>query len=148
MAAAAAARARPSRESGRCLLDADAQTRRAAVQPGELYFGGRSVSRGLSARSRAHAPPPSCPILADPSARIYKSGDLSQQNPDGTWQFLGRADDQVKVRGFRIELGEIEAVLARHPAIAQAAVAASEPTASGDRELVAGYILRPAAVAD
>ena len=50
----------------------------------------------------------------------------------------------MKVRGFRIELGEIEAVLARHPAIEQAAVAASEPTASGDRELIAGYLLRAA----
>ena len=115
-----------------------------AGQPGELYFGGRTVSRGYlhdpERTSAAFLPDP-----ADPSERIYKSGDLAQQNPDGTWQFLGRADDQVKVRGFRIELGEIEAVLARHPAIEQAAVAASEPTASGDRELVAGYLLRPAA---
>jgi amino acid adenylation domain-containing protein len=110
-------------------------------KPGELYFGGRSVSRGYlhdpERTSAAFLPDP-----ADPTGRIYRSGDLSQQNPDGTWQFLGRADDQVKVRGFRIELGEIEAVLARHPAIEQAAVAASEPTASGDRELVAGYLLR------
>ena len=114
-----------------------------AGQPGELYFGGRTVSRGyLHDPERTNAA--FLPDPADPSARIYKSGDLAQQNPDGTWQFLGRADDQVKVRGFRIELGEIEAVLARHPAIAQAAVAASEPTASGDRELVAGYLLRPA----
>ncbi len=113
-----------------------------AGQPGELYFGGRSVSRGyLHDPERTNAA--FLPDPADPTARIYKSGDLAQQNPDGTWQFLGRADDQVKVRGFRIELGEIEAVLARHPAIEQAAVAASEPTASGDRELVAGYLLRP-----
>ncbi len=115
-----------------------------AGQPGELYFGGRTVSRGyLHDPERTNAA--FLPDPADPSAHIYKSGDLAQQNPDGTWQFLGRADDQVKVRGFRIELGEIEAVLARHPAIEQAAVAASEPTASGDRELVAGYLLRPTA---
>ncbi len=110
-------------------------------QPGELYFGGRVVSRGY-----LHDPERTAAAFLtdpdDPSARIYRSGDLAQQNADGTWQFLGRADDQVKVRGFRIELGEIEAVLARHPAIEQAAVAASEPTASGDRELVAGYLLR------
>ena len=113
-------------------------------QQGELYFGGRSVSRGYlhdpERTNAAFLPDPS-----DSSARIYKSGDLAQQNPDGTWQFLGRADDQVKVRGFRIELGEIEAVLARHPAVAQAAVAASEPTATGERELVASYLLRPGA---
>ena len=113
-------------------------------QPGELYFGGRSVSRGyLHDPERTNAA--FLPDPQDPCARIYKSGDLAQRNPDGTWQFLGRADDQVKVRGFRIELGEIEAVLARHPAIAQAAVAASEPAATGERELVAGYLLRPAA---
>jgi amino acid adenylation domain-containing protein len=117
-----------------------------AGQPGELYFGGRTVSRGYlhdpERTGAAFLPDPE-----NPGARIYRSGDLSQQNPDGTWQFLGRADDQVKVRGFRIELGEIEAVLARHPAIEQAAVAASEPTASGDRELVAGYLLRPSLIA-
>ena len=125
------------------LLDANRQPVTAG-QPGELYFGGRSVSRGyLHDPERTNAA--FLPDLDDPSARMYKSGDLSQQNPDGTWQFLGRADDQVKVRGFRIELGEIEAVLARHPGIEQAAVAASEPTASGDRELVAGYLLRPSA---
>ena len=113
-------------------------------QPGELYFGGRVVSRGYlhdpERTAAAFLPDPD-----EPGARIYKSGDLSQQNPDGTWQFLGRADDQVKIRGYRIELGEIEAMLARHPAVAQAAVAASEPTATGERELLAGYLLRPSA---
>ncbi len=122
------------------LLDANRQSVLLG-QPGELYFGGRSVARGY-----LHDPERTAmAFLTDPddaSARIYRSGDLAQQNADGTWQFLGRADDQVKVRGFRIELGEIEAVLARHPAIEQAAVAASEPTASGDRELIAGYLLR------
>ncbi len=125
------------------LLDAGRQPV-AAGQTGELYFGGRSVSRGyLHDPSRTAAV--FLPDPANPSATIYRSGDLAQQNEDGTWQFLGRADDQVKVRGFRIELGEIEAVLARHPAVGQAAVAASEPTASGDRELVAGYLLRASA---
>jgi amino acid adenylation domain-containing protein len=122
------------------LLDPDRQPV-APGQPGELYFGGRTVSRGYlhdpERTGAAFLPDPE-----DPTGRIYRSGDLAQQNADGTWQFLGRADDQVKVRGFRIELGEIEAVLARHPAIAQAAVAASEPTASGDRELVGGYLVR------
>ena len=127
------------------LLDAHRQSVPSG-QPGELYFGGRSVSRGY-----LHDPErTAAAFLTDPdnpSTRIYKSGDLAQQNADGTWQFLGRVDDQVKVRGFRIELGEIEAVLARHPAIEQAAVAASEPTASGDRELIAGYLLRASMLA-
>ena len=124
------------------LLDAERKPVAAGL-PGELYFGGRTVSRGY-----LHDPErTAAAFLVDDSVaggRVYRSGDLAQQNPDGTWQFLGRADDQVKVRGFRIELGEIEAVLARHPAVEQAAVAASEPTASGDRELVAGYLLRSA----
>ena len=127
------------------LLDADRQPVPVG-KPGELYFGGRSVSRGY-----LHDPErTAAAFLPDPAnrgARIYRSGDLAEQNADGTWQFLGRVDDQVKVRGFRIELGEIEAVLARHPAVEQNAVAASEPTATGDRELVAGYLLRSTAAA-
>ena len=122
------------------LLDAERKAV-ATGQAGELYFGGRSVSRGYLHDAERTA----AAFIEDasvPGGRVYRSGDLAQQNPDGTWQFLGRADDQVKVRGFRIELGEIEAVLARHPAVEQAAVAASEPTATGDRELLAGYLLR------
>ncbi len=112
-----------------------------AGQPGQLYFGGACVSRGYlhdETLTRARF----LPDPADPAARIYRSGDLAQQLPDGAWHFLGRVDDQVKIRGFRIELGEIETVLSRHVAIEQAAVAASEPMAGGDRELLAGYLLR------
>ena len=123
------------------LLDAKRQPVPAGM-PGEFYFGGRVVSRGYlhdpERTAMAFLPDPD-----DATARIYKSGDLAQLNADGTWQFLGRADDQVKVRGFRIELGEIEAMLGKHPGIVQAAVAATEPTSTGERELVAGYILRP-----
>ena len=111
-------------------------------QPGQLYFGGCCVSRGYlhdPELTRARF----LPDPEDPSARIYRSGDLAQQLADGAWHFLGRIDDQVKIRGFRIELGEIETVLSRHPAIEQAAVAASEPMAGGDRELLAGYLQRP-----
>ena len=115
-----------------------------AGQPGELSFGGRSVSRGYL-HDPARTAAAFLPDPANPAARLYRSGDLARQNADGTWQFLGRVDDQVKVRGFRIELGEIEAVLARHPAVEGAAVAASEPTAAGDRELLAGYVLRSSA---
>ncbi len=126
------------------LLDENGQPV-APGQPGQLYFGGKCVSRGylhdpaLTA-SRFHPDPD------EPGARIYRSGDLAQQLPDGAWHFLGRADDQVKIRGFRIELGEVESVLARHPAIQQAAVAASEPLGGGERELLAGYLLRPGVV--
>ena len=63
---------------------------------------------------------------------MYRTGDLAKFWPDGTIEFLGRRDHQVKVRGFRIELGEVEATLGRHPAVEQA-VAAVSPDASGEK---------------
>ena len=70
-------------------------------------------------------------FVADPFARRPARGCTAPATwcagaPDGELEFLGRTDDQVKIRGFRIEPGEIEAVLARHPAVAEAAVVARE----------------------
>ncbi len=104
---------------------------------GEIHVGGPGVARGYLGRPELTAqrflPDPWSDL---PGARLYASGDLARRLPDGTLDYLGRRDHQVKVRGFRIEPGEIEAALARHPAVREAAVLARGATAE-DRRLVA-----------
>jgi amino acid adenylation domain-containing protein len=102
---------------------------------GEIYIGGPGVARGYHRRpaltARHFVPDP----VAGDGSRLYRSGDLGRWRADGQLEFVGRADNQVKVRGFRIEPGEIEHVLRTHPGISAAVVIADGE--GEDRRLVA-----------
>jgi amino acid adenylation domain-containing protein len=109
--------------------------------PGELHVSGEGVARGYlgmpSLTAERFVPDPFAP---DPGARMYRAGDLARRCDDGTFDYLGRIDDQIKVRGYRIEPGEIEAALAEHRAVRDVVVV-GRAVDDGARQLVAYVVL-------
>ena len=123
------------------ILDRDGHPAATGV-PGELYIGGIGLARGYLNRPELTAEKfvPNA-FSTEPGARMYRTGDRVRWLTDGTLEFLGRADHQVKVRGYRIELGEIELVLASHPSVREAVVLVRDDAVGGQR-LVA-YLVTP-----
>ncbi|VBB05120.1 phosphopantetheine attachment site [Lucifera butyrica] len=112
--------------------------------PGELCIAGDGLAQGYLNRPELTAEK----FVADPFAageRMYRSGDLARWKPDGTVEFIGRMDHQIKLRGFRVELGEIEAELLKQPSVTEALVIAKQE-ASGYQYLCA-YIVAEQEVA-
>jgi len=112
-------------------------------QPGEIFVGGEGVARGYLGRpdltAERFVPDP---VARVPGARRYRTGDLARRRGDGSLEFLGRADHQVKLRGHRVELGEVEAVLRAVPGVRDALVVAREARDDrpGDVRLI-GYLV-------
>jgi amino acid adenylation domain-containing protein len=110
---------------------------------GELCAGGDGLARGYAGNAAATARA----FVPDPEghgARLYRTGDLARWQADGTIEFLGRRDDQIKIRGFRVEPGEVEAVLRACPGVGEAVVVVA---GDGAQRHLAGYVT-PAAGAD
>ena len=152
---------RPIRNARYYLLDVHGQPAPVGV-PAELYIAGDCVADGYWRRPELTAErfvsisdfrfqiadcSDQSAIRNLPSAILYRTGDLAKFWPDGTIEFLGRRDHQVKVRGFRIELGEVEATLAKHPAVEQA-VAVVAPDAVGEKQLIVYAMPRPGEMAE
>lgn len=109
---------------------------------GELYVGGFLLGRGyVGAPGLTASRFVANPFAADGS-RLYRTGDLARYAPDGSLDFLGRADNQIKIRGMRLETEDVEVGLAEHPRVRHTCVVAKKNTAGG--AYLVGYVI-PAA---
>src|SRR5262249_8270678 len=104
---------------------------------GELCIGGAGLARGYLHRPELTAARvPADPFLA--GARIYRTGHLVRRRSDGTFEFIGRADNQIKLRGFRIDPGEIETAMRLVPQVIDCVTMAVDASGAGE-QLVAFY---------
>ncbi|NKQ56060.1 amino acid adenylation domain-containing protein [Amycolatopsis sp. K13G38] len=109
---------------------------------GELYIGGTQLARGYLNRPDVTAERfVQSPFV--PTDRLYRTGDLAYWNPDGSIQFAGRTDNQIKLRGYRVELDEIGLAIEEHSWVRRAAVLVTEDTRTGSDNLVACVELNP-----
>ncbi|MEU7765385.1 amino acid adenylation domain-containing protein [Nocardia sp. NPDC049190] len=128
---------RPNRNVHLYLLD-DAMQLVPSGVVGEIYLGGRQLARGYLNRPGLTAER----FVADPfraGGRLYRTGDLARRDDEGDIEFIGRADEQVKVRGHRIELGEVEATVTDHAAAAHCVVIVAEHEMLGP--VLAAYVV-------
>ncbi|WP_225805420.1 amino acid adenylation domain-containing protein [Streptomyces sp. NK15101] len=110
------------------------------IRDGELCIGGVQVARGYLDRPELTA---ERFLTADDGERLYRTGDLAHWNEDGTVQFAGRADNQIKLRGFRVELDEIALAVEDHDWVKNAAVIVKDEPRTGFQNLVACVELSP-----
>ncbi|WP_369182717.1 amino acid adenylation domain-containing protein [Streptomyces sp. Y1] len=112
-------------------------------EKGEIHLAGPGLARGYwrspALTAESFLPDPYAPT---PGERMYRTGDAGRWRPDGELEILGRFDDQVKIRGHRVDPAEIEAVLAAHPDVRQARIAADGTGPDGTRTLTAYYTPR------
>ncbi|MFB6549959.1 amino acid adenylation domain-containing protein [Streptomyces sp. NPDC056405] len=109
---------------------------------GELYVGGLLLGRGYVGAPGLTASRFVANPFADDGSRLYRTGDLARFAPDGSLDFLGRADNQIKIRGMRLEIEDVEAGLAEHPGVRHTCVVAKKNAAGGT--YLVGYVI-PAA---
>ncbi|MET9635305.1 amino acid adenylation domain-containing protein [Streptomyces virginiae] len=113
---------------------------------GELYVGGFLLGRGYAGAPGLTASRFVANPFAGDGSRLYRTGDLARYTPDGTLDFLGRADNQIKIRGMRLEIEDVEAGLAEHPRVRHTCVVAKKNTAGGT--YLVGYVIPAAGAAD
>ncbi|PAZ15236.1 non-ribosomal peptide synthetase [Streptomyces sp. SA15] len=109
---------------------------------GELYVGGFLLGRGYVGAPGLTASRFVANPFADDGSRLYRTGDLARFAPDGSLDFLGRADNQIKIRGMRLEIEDVEVGLAEHPGVRHTCVVAKKNAAGGT--YLVGYVI-PAA---